>query len=354
VIEKIPFGKTGLKVSRIALGGIPVMRLSMSEGVGLVREVVEMGINFIDTAHMYGDSEEKIGNAIRGIRREDVVLATKSTALDKDTFLEQLDVSLKRLSTAYVDIFQLHSVSSEEAMKRAMGPEGAMEGLSQAVREGKVRHPGFSSHNLPIAKKMMETGEFQTLQVPFNFVDREAADEILPLAREMGLGFICMKPFGGGLLRHADLCIRYLMQFDGIVPDPGIERIEEMREIVGIARNPRPLLEGEIAQMEDIRKELGATWCHRCDYCQPCPEGIPISLLLVTESVVRRMSRGMVIPFLGPSMERAGSCAECRECVQRCPYGLDIPKLLRMYRAAWEGFIAKGEWVYDPESAKTG
>jgi uncharacterized protein len=353
VLGKIRFGKTGLKVSRIAFGGIPVMRLSMSEGVGLVREVIAMGINFIDTAHMYGDSEEKIGNAIRGIRRDELVLATKSTALDKDTFLEQLDVSLKRLGTSYVDIFQLHSVSSEEAMKKAMGPGGAKEGLLQAISEGTVMHPGFSSHNLSIAKKMMETGEFQTVQVPFNFVDREAADEILPLARKMDLGFICMKPFGGGLLRHANLCIRYLMQFEGIVPDPGIERTEEMREIVGIAGDPRPLLKEEIAQMEEVRKEMGAVWCHRCDYCQPCPQGIPISLLLVAESIVRRMSRDMAIPFLGPAMSKAESCTECRECARRCPYGLDIPKLLRRYKTAWEGYEAKGDWVMEPEGAQT-
>jgi len=329
VIGKIPFGKTGLKVSKIALGGIPVMRLSMSEGVRLVREVIEMGINFIDTAHMYGDSEEKIGNAIQGIRREDVVLATKSTALDKDTFLEQLDVSLKRLSTPYIDMFQLHSVSSEEAMKKAMGPGGAMEGLSQAIREGRVRHPGFSSHNLSVAKKMVETGEFHALQVPFNFVDREAADEILPLARKMDLGFICMKPFGGGLLRHANLCIRYLMQFDGIVPDPGIERIEEMREIIGIVRNPRPLLEGEIAQMEDIRKELGATWCHRCDYCQPCSQGINIQLMMGIKSVIRRFGNPDEIAWVKGLAEKARDCTECGECLPRCPYQLPIPELIK-------------------------
>jgi len=344
MLEKITFGKTRLKVSRIAFGGIPIMRLTKTDGIKLVKQVIDMGINFIDTAHLYGDSEEKIGEAIQGIPREELVIATKSAALDKETFLQQLDTSLKRLRTHYIDIFQMHGISSDESMEKVMGPMGAMQGLTQAIEEGKVRHPGFSSHNLSITKKMMLTGEFHALQVPFNFVDKEAADEIIPLAQKMNLGFICMKPLGGGLLDDANLCIRYLMQFTGIVPDPGIERIEELREIIEIVENPRPLLETEKVIIDEIRKEMGNSWCHRCDYCQPCTQGIPISLVLVTESIVKRMSSNVAVPFLTPAMEKADSCTECRECVERCPYDLDIPKLLKQYRTAWEGYAKTKQW----------
>ena len=345
MLEKITFGKTGLQVTRVAFGGIPIMRLSRREGARLVKDIISLGINFIDTANMYGDSEEKIGDAIGDAAREELVIASKSMALDRDTFLRHLDMSLSRLQTEYLDIYQLHGISSDEAMQKVMGPEGAMEGLLQAIEEGKVRHPGFSSHNLATAKKMMLTGQFESLQVPFNFVDDDAAREILPLALELNLGFICMKPLGGGLLSDANLCIRYLMQFEGIVPDPGIERVEEMEEIIGIVLNPRPLLETEKVLIDEIRREMGGFWCHRCDYCQPCPQGIPISLVLVTESVVKRMSYDTAVPFLRPALEKAATCTECGECAPRCPYDLKIPELLKGYRASFERYVETKQWT---------
>jgi hypothetical protein len=197
VTENARFGKTGLQVSRIALGGIPVTRLSRSEGVRLVREVLELGVNFIDTARGYGDSEEKIGEAISPLPREELVIASKSTAPDRDGFLRELETSLAHLNTDYLDIYQMHSVSSAQAMRRVMGPGGAREGLERAVEQGKVRHPGFSSHSLPVSLRMMRTGRFELLQVPFNFVDREAADRVIPLAGELDRGVISMNHMGG-------------------------------------------------------------------------------------------------------------------------------------------------------------
>ena len=344
-LDTVFFGKTRLRVTRVALGGIPIMRISRREGARLVREVLDLGVNFIDTANMYGDSEEKIGDALAGARRENLVIASKSMARDQDTFLMHVDTSLARLKTEYLDIYQLHGISTDEDMKRVMGPGGAFEGLSRALDDGRVRHPGFSSHNLATAEKMMRTGRFSVVQVPFNFVDNEAAEKIIPLARELDMGFICMKPLGGGLLHDANLCFRYLMQFEGIVPDPGIERLEEMREIIGILQDPRPLLDSERVRMEEIRKSLGDTWCHRCDYCQPCPQDIPISLVLVTESIVRRMSYDTAVDFLRPAMDRAATCTECGSCVERCPYGLNIPELLKRYRAGYEEFVATRQWV---------
>ena len=107
-MEKIRFGRTGLMVSKVAFGGIPIMRLSLPEAVKVVRGALDLGINFIDTANAYNDSEEKIGEAIRGIPRENLVIASKSQALDKKTFLEHIDLSLKRLKVDYLDIYQMH------------------------------------------------------------------------------------------------------------------------------------------------------------------------------------------------------------------------------------------------------
>jgi len=151
-VEKLEFGKTGLWVSRVAMGGIPIMRLRKKEAVDVVKEVLGMGINFIDTATGYGDSEEKIGEALKGKKREDLVIASKAPASDKKTFLEHVDLSLKRMGIDYIDIYHLHGVNSEEKMKQVMGPGGAYEGLQEAIERGEVRHAAFSSHHMPLQR----------------------------------------------------------------------------------------------------------------------------------------------------------------------------------------------------------
>ena len=335
-VEKLEFGKTGLWVSRVAMGGIPIMRLRKKEAVDVVKEVLGMGINFIDTATGYGDSEEKIGEALKGKKREDLVIASKSPASDKKTFLEHVDLSLKRMGIDYIDIYHLHAVNSEEKMKQVMGPGGAYEGLQEAIERGEVRHAAFSSHHMPEAKKLMLTEKFEVVQIPFNFVDTESEKEIIPLTRRMNLGFIAMKPLGGGLLEDVNLALRYLAQFPSIVPDPGIEKIEEMEEIIQIVEDPRPLSREEKKEIQKIREELGKEFCHRCDYCQPCPQGIPISQVLIVKSIVKRMPWQRVFEFIEPAVQKARECTECEECIERCPYDLAIPELLKKNTAFWE------------------
>jgi len=335
-VNKLKFGKTGLWVSKVGMGGIPIMRLRKKEAADVVKKVLDMGINFIDTATGYGDSEEKIGEALKGKKRTDVVIASKSPASDKKTFLKHVDLSLKRMGIDYIDIYHLHGVNSEEKIKQVMGPGGAYEGLQEAIERGKVGYPAFSSHHMPEAKKLMLTEKFEVVQIPFNFVDTEPEKEIVPLARKMNLGFIAMKPLAGGLLEDANLAFRYLTQFPGIVPDPGIEKIEEMEEIVQIVENARPLSTKEKKQIQKIREELGKEFCHRCDYCQPCPQGIPISTVLIVKSVVKRMPLQRAIQWIDPAIEKAKECTECRECIERCPYDLAIPELLKKNIAFWE------------------
>jgi len=335
-VEKLELGKTGLWVSKVAMGGIPIMRLGKKEAVEVVKKVLDMGINFIDTATGYGDSEEKIGQALKGRKRQDLVIASKSPASDKKTFLKHVDLSLRRMGLDYIDIYQLHGVNSEEKLKQVMGPAGAYEGLQEAIERGRVGHGGFSSHHMSEAKKLMLTEKFEVVQIPFNFVDTEPEKEIIPLARKMNLGFIAMKPLGGGLLENADLSFRYLLQFPSLVPDPGIEKIEEMEEIVQVVQNPRPLTTEEKKDIQKIREELGKEFCHRCDYCQPCPESIPISTVLIVKSVIKRMPMRSAAEWVDPAIEKARECTECEECVERCPYDLAIPELLKKNIALWE------------------
>ncbi|MDR1412241.1 MAG: aldo/keto reductase [Spirochaetaceae bacterium] len=335
-MKKVRLGKTGLMVSRVALGGIPIMRVPKAEAAELVREAIGLGINFIDTAHVYSDSEEKIGEGIKGIRREDLVIASKSPANDKKAFNEHLETSLKRLGVDYIDIYQLHNIGSGARRDAVLAPGGAYEGLVEAVRAGKVRFPAFSSHSLPIVLELAKSGKFSVLQFPFNYIDYEAEKDLIPLAKELDMGFIAMKPMGGGLLDNAGLSFRYLLQYDSVVPDPGIERIEEIREIAAIVEKNEPLSGEDRKEIEKLRAEFGPSWCHRCDYCQPCPQGIPISSALGAKSSIKRFSPARWRELIGPALESARNCLECGECVKRCPYHLEIPKLLKESIAFWD------------------
>ena len=328
-MEKIRFGKTGLMVSKIAFGGIPIQRLSTEDAVDVVKGCIGLGVNFLDTANGYSDSEEKIGIAIKNMPRDGLVIASKSGAKDKKGLLEHLELSLKRMGTNYVDIYQLHGVSSKEAMDMVFAPGGAYEGLEDAIKAGKVRFPAFSSHSVPIAIDLMKTEKFACTQLPFNFVDNEVLDEAVPLAKKLDIGFIAMKPFGGGLIEDANLAIKYLAQFEGVVPDPGIEKLSEMEEIVAIVNANKPLTAEDELAIEKLKEELGSSWCHRCEYCRPCPQNIAISMALNTKSITKRMPPQRVKAMMSAIMGKAAECTECRACVSRCPYNLDIPLLLK-------------------------
>ena len=334
-MEKVRFGKTGLMVSKIAFGGIPIMRISKTEAAHIIREAIGLGINFIDTANAYVDSEEKIGEAITGIKREDLVIASKSTAGDKKTFNEHLDLSLKRLGVDYIDIFQLHNVSTDSQREAVFAPGGAMEALEEAVKAGKVRFPAFSSHSLPMAVEIMKSEKFAAVQLPFNYIDSDAANEAIPLAKKLDMGFIAMKPMGGGLLDNASLAFRFLGQYD-IIPDPGIEKLEEIREIVEIVNKNENFSAEDKKEVEKQRNESESSWCHRCDYCLPCPQGIHISMALTVRSSFKRMTDARARSFVGPSIEKARNCLECGECVKRCPYKLAIPSLLKERINYWD------------------
>ena len=343
-MKTVRLGRTGIHVPIVGFGGIPIQRLTEEEAVRVVRRCLDLGVTFIDTANGYTTSEERIGKAIAG-RREQVILATKSGAKDGATAQQHLDLSLKRLQTDYIDIWQFHGVSSPDAYQRIMGPDGAMETAQKALQAGKIKHLGFSSHSMDMALELVPTGYFETVQFPFNFITSEPANSLLPLAIKHDVGFIAMKPMAGGLLDDATFAIRYLLQFDGIVMDPGIEKESEIEEIVGIANGDWRMTAADQREMERMRAELGTRFCRRCQYCQPtCPQEIAISTALNLRSFWRRMPPERVFSGgLAQTMATAETCIECGECETHCPYHLPIREMLsenvdfyKQLKAEWE------------------
>ncbi len=327
-MEKIRLGRTGMMVSNLGFGGIPIQRLSENEAIDVIQRALELGVNFIDTANGYTTSEERIGRAISG-RREGLFLATKTLDRTGDGVKEHLKLSLQRFGVAYIDLYQFHNVNDDDTLNAILAPGGPMAVLEEAKKAGVVRHIGISSHQIDMAKDLVRSDRFETIMFPFNFITCEPAEELLPLARQHDVGFIAMKPLAGGMLENASLAFKYLLQFPDIIPIPGIETRAEIEEIAGIMESPRALTEAEQAEIARLRQELGTTFCRRCDYCQPCSEKIAISLVIQAESLFKRVSlEGIFSRHFGNELEKAADCIRCGDCEARCPYGLPIMDMI--------------------------
>ncbi len=334
-MKTVRLGKTNLMVAELGFGGIPIIPLSVEEGAAVVRHCYDLGITFFDTANIYGDSEKKIGIALADVRGK-IVLATKSLRRDAEGIAGHISSSLENLRTDRLDIYQLHNISNDDTVRQIFAPGGAYEAAEKAKREGKIRFISFSSHNVAIAIKMCRTGRFATVQIPFNFIETEPADELFQVARELDMGIIAMKPLGGGLLERADLCFKFLQQYPEVLPIAGVASREEMDEIATLYRAPQPLSEADRANMEKIRAELGKRFCHRCGYCLPCEQGVRIPEVMMFRSILKRMHHERAVNFSKDPLGTVESCTECGECIERCPYDLPIPEMLRENLALYQ------------------
>ncbi len=330
----VKLGKTDLEVSRVSFGAIPIRRLDKERAKDVILKSLEEGINFFDTARVYGDSEEKLGYALHD-KREEVYLATKSTSRDAEGAREDLETSLEKLRTDYIDLFQAHNVRTEEAFEETMGPGGALEAMKKAKKEGLIKYIGVTSHDVDISLKTIESGEFVSIMVPYNFMEPEFAEEVIPAAAEAGMGVIVMKPFAGGMIERADLAMRYVLTTSGVtVAIPGMYREEEVEENVEFAPDPQDLNPEELAGLEEFRQEIGGEFCRGCDYCQPCPSEVSISRVLRSERGFRRLGRQWLQERLPDLQEEIEKCEDCGECLPKCPYDLEIPSLMRE-KVAW-------------------
>jgi predicted aldo/keto reductase-like oxidoreductase len=326
-MKTVELGGTGLTVSEIGFGGIPIIPLSVEDGAAVVRHCYDLGITFFDTANVYRDSEKKVGQALRDVR-DKVVIATKTLRRDAENAQKHIRLSLENLKTDRIDIYQLHNVSNEDTLGQVLAPGGAYEAANKAKAEGAVRFIGFSSHNVKFAAGVCRRGLFSTVQVPFNFIETEAADELFGVARDMGMGVIGMKPLGGGLLQRPDLCFKFLQRYPDLVPIPGVISKAEMDEIVSLVRSREPLTEADLADMEKIRADLGTRFCHRCGYCLPCEKGVRIPEALGFRSILKRFRGETALNFSRDALKSAENCDQCGACIERCPYELPIPEML--------------------------
>lgn len=330
MLKEVQLGRTDLKVKRISFGGIPIQRVSEEEAVRVVRSAYERGVNFFDTARAYTNSEERIGKALKDVRDE-VYIATKSVQRMGEGVIKDLDTSLEKLQTEWIDLYQLHMVSKRHEWETVCGPGGALEALQSARDEGKIRHLGITTHNPDLMMEVLETGVFETVMVPFNYLTNKTS-ELLRSCKDARIGTIVMKPFGGGALTYKKTALRYVLGNDNVdTVIPGMMSLKELEENLAVYSDNYTLSEEDLQLIEKDRAKLGDVYCRACDYCLPCPQGIPVSFVLRAEDQHLRLTgwTPRLLKQVSDAEDKVASCLRCGECEERCPYQLPIRELLQ-------------------------
>lgn len=326
-MKKRILGRTNLKVRIIGFGGIPIQRVSEQEGVKVVRRCYDRGINYFDTARRYTVSEERVGKALEDVR-DKIFLATKTICRTKSEVLEELEISLKNLRTDWIDVYQLHNVSSDETWKQVKAPGGALEALYEARKKDKIRFLGVTGHNPSILTEIVKEDIFDTVMMPYNYLT--STDELLSLCHKMNAGTVIMKAFGGGALTNAKAALKFVLKNENAdVVIPGVMNVSEVDENIAVANGPYDLSATDLKVIEKDKAELGNQFCHSCDYCQPCQQKINISFVLNAENMLKRIGwTPMVEKWYQEAETKVPTCIKCGDCESRCPYHLPIRELL--------------------------
>ena len=257
-------GRTGEKVSAIGVGGSHIgKQKDPEESVRIVRAAIDQGITFMDNCWDYhqGESEVRMGKALRDGYRQKVFLMTKIDGRTKESAAQQIDESLRRLQTDHVDLMQFHEVIRLEDPDRIFAPGGALEAMQAAQKAGKVRFIGFSGHKDPMVHlRMLETARrhnfrFDAVQMPLNVMDahfRSFGRQVLPLLVKEQIGVLGMKSMGGGLILRsgavtATQCLHYALSLPTSVVIRGIDSMDVLKQDLAAVRDFKPLSAEQMA-----------------------------------------------------------------------------------------------------------
>lgn len=321
-------GKTGLKISAVGFGGIPIQRVPAGGVDAIINRALDLGINFFDTARGYTDSESKLG-AVLKMRRQETIIATKSMARTGEEMAADVKKSLDTLGVDYIDLYQLHNVKDKAALEQVLSPGGALAALKAAKKDGVIKHIGITGHIKSFLLEALKTGEMETVQFPFNAVELNGVQELLDLAKQMGIGVIVMKPLAGGAIRNTGLALRFILEHPVSTVIPGMDSLEQVDENVRAGKEPLLLSADERKILAEEAGKLGDAFCRRCEYCQPCQQGIDIPTVFLLDGYFSRYNlKGWARERYQGLQARADSCLECGECEERCPYNLPIRRML--------------------------
>jgi len=335
-------GTTGLVTPAVAFGGIPVNRVGEEQGVAAVRRCVELGYRLFDTSRTYGDSERRIGLGLNG-QHENLILATKlgpwkvESEHDAEGFIRD---SLAALGAPRVDIFMIKNLDNEDNLRS--GLTLALPAVKRAQRAGLIGHVGMTSHVPSYAMDALRAGEFSVAMLPYNIANR-SHEHVLDFCREHGIGVLIMKPLAGGALvepgerelpsiRDAfSFCLSHPAVSAVVV---GIGSTHEAEIAWEAGTLATPLSSADRGRLIAAAESLGDDYCSGCGYCLPCSSEIDIGGILQMADRVRRFHTDVALRDSGRAYYRglevtAEACVECKDCLDRCPFGLNIPERLR-------------------------
>lgn len=341
-------GKTGLKISVTGFGGIKLGDINQEQTNEIVKLAIDGGMNYIDTARVYGDSEVKLGIALKGIR-DKVIISSKAIRRDLEGFKVSFETTLKNLQTDYIDIFFVHDVSTE-ANWQAVQKNGIIDYLKELKAEGKVRHIACSTHDSVIGAKMINSDIFEVVMLAYNPSNPEVDQDLIPLAKSKDMGIVIMKPFGGGILTEArskqlgfEITAEEALRFAASNADvttviPGLDKPEYVELALKVGSSDLVMTEEERQAIIGKISIKGKNYCRGCGYCKPCPQNIPIPTVLqlynrweIFEGVDWSKMHSITDEYTTkvPQEVTADKCVGCNACTQRCPFNLPIPNLMK-------------------------
>lgn len=335
-MEKMILGRTGLEISRSGFGALPIQRVSFEEAARLLNRALDAGINYIDTARAYSDSEAKIGAGV-GNRRNEFFIATKTHAKTGEALKKDLETSLRELKTDVIDVYQFHNPGFVPVPG---GEDGLYDAAVQARREGKIRFIGITQHSIERAFQAVNSGLYDTMEYPFNHLSTERDRELVRLCGEKNVGFVAMKALSGGLVTDARLPFVFLREYANVVPIWGFQKMEELNQIIDMEQNP-PVRTDEIDRLiERDRRELSGAFCRSCGYCLPCPADIKIPQAnRMMQLLGRAVWQNYVTSEWQREMEKIENCVHCGACAKRCPYGLKPYESMREQLKGYREFV---------------
>lgn len=341
-MDYVSLGSTGLIVSRVGFGGIPIQRIDSEGTKAIFESLVENGVTYIDTARGYTVSEEYIGYAMESLGiRDKLVVATKSMARDKAGMAADIETSLRNLRTNYIDLYQIHNPSAEQ-LRTVFGEGGAMEALREAKETGKIGHIGLTAHGLDVFEKGIELDEIETIMFPYNIVETQG-EELIKRCAERGKAFIAMKPMAGGAIEDGGIAMRFILSNPNVtVAIPGMYLVDEVianasaKTSADVSADAYVLTASEVDRVNEVRSKLTGNFCRRCGYCAPCAVGINIPGVFLFHGYLERygLENWSRSRYAGLSV-KASACVNCGACEPRCPYNLPIRNMLEQAAKAF-------------------
>lgn len=339
-MEKMILGKTNIEITRMGYGALPIQRIDMEPATELLRQAYEAGVKFFDTARAYSDSEEKLGKALSDVR-EEIVIATKTHGKNVEEVREHLNISLEKLQTDYIDIYQFHNM---KFVPTPDSEDGMYNELVKAKEQGKIRHIGITTHGIDIAEKAVDSGLYDTVQFPLSLISSERDLALIARAKNKNVGIIAMKALAGGLIDNAKAAFIFMRKYENLVPIWGIQHKWELDEFVEYEMNPPELDEEYKAIIKKYQDELAGDFCRGCGYCMPCPVGIPINTAARMSLLLRRaVFQNFLTTEWQEEMNKINDCLHCNQCVERCPYDLNTPELLQKNLKNYEQFLQENQ-----------